>query len=41
MSLTVLTKDITTVEADAIVNSSNPMLVGFSGVDSLLHQLGG
>ncbi len=41
MSLTVLYKDITTVEADAVVNSSNPMLIGFSGVDSLLHQLGG
>ncbi|MBR0051464.1 MAG: macro domain-containing protein, partial [Firmicutes bacterium] len=41
MSLNVLTKDITTVEADAIVNSSNPWMIGFSGVDELLHRLGG
>ena len=41
MGLTVLYKDITTIEADAIVNSSNPMLVGFSGVDEILHRLGG
>ncbi|MBP5750755.1 MAG: macro domain-containing protein [Firmicutes bacterium] len=41
MSLTVLYKDITTVSADAIVNSSNPSLYGFSGVDRLLHSLGG
>ncbi|MBR5641670.1 MAG: macro domain-containing protein [Firmicutes bacterium] len=41
MSLTVLYKDITTVEADAIVNSSNPLLYGFSGGDALLHKLGG
>ena len=41
MALSVLYKDITTVEADAIVNSSNPGLVGYSGVDGLLHELGG
>ena len=41
MSFTVLYKDITTVEADAIVNSSNPFLYGFSGVDKILHELGG
>ncbi len=41
MSLTVLYKDITTVEADAIVNSSNPQLYGFTGVDAALHRLGG
>ena len=41
MSLTVLYKDITTVEADAIVNSSNPDLIGYSGVDRQLHRLGG
>lgn len=41
MSLTVLYKDITTVAADAIVNSTNPDLIGFSGVDYQLHQLGG
>ena len=41
MGLTVLYKDITTVEADAIVNSSNPLLFGFSGGDAQLHALGG
>lgn len=41
MNLTVLYKDITTVEADAIVNSSNPTLTGYAGVDRLLHSLGG
>lgn len=41
MSLNVLYKDITTVEADAIVNSSNPDLIGYSGVDAQLHALGG
>ncbi len=41
MSLTVLYKDITTVEADAIVNSSNPELIGHAGVDEILHALGG
>ena len=41
MGLTVLYKDITTVAADAIVNSSNPDLYGYSGVDRQLHALGG
>ena len=41
MSLNVLTNDITTVEADAVVNSSNPWMIGFSGVDEILHRLGG
>ncbi len=41
MSLTVIHKNITVVEADAIVNSTNPELTGYSGVDELLHSLGG
>ncbi len=41
MSITVVYKDITTVEADAVVDSTNPELVGWSGVDRLLHELGG
>ena len=41
MGLTVLYKDITTVEADAVVNSTNPLLYGFSGGDAQLHALGG
>jgi len=41
MALNVLYKDITTVAADAVVNSTNPELVGYSGVDAQLHALGG
>ena len=41
MSISILYKDITTVKADAIVNSTNPDMVGFSGVDAQLHALGG
>ena len=41
MGLTILKQDITTVKADAIVNSSNPQLIGYSGVDEILHELGG
>ena len=41
MGLTILYKDITKFPVDAIVNSSNPFLIGHSGVDKLLHDLGG
>ena len=41
MALNVLYKDITTVADDAVVNSTNPELVGYSGVDAQLHALGG
>ncbi len=41
MGLSVLFKDISTFEADAVVNSTNPQLIGYSGVDAILHRLGG
>ncbi len=41
MGLTVLYNDITSAEAEAVVNSSNPQLKGYAGVDRLLHSLGG
>ncbi|MBR0416798.1 MAG: macro domain-containing protein [Firmicutes bacterium] len=34
-------KDITTLEVDALVNSTNPEMVGYSGVDKIVHALGG
>lgn len=41
MGLKVLFDDITTLEVDAVVNSTNSRLIGFSGVDLQIHQLGG
>lgn len=41
MPLHVIEKDITTMEVDAIVNSTNTSLIGFSGVDRIIHNLGG
>ncbi len=41
MSLKILFEDITTLKVDAVVNSTNPLLVGFSGVDRRIHELGG
>lgn len=41
MSLRVIYQDILTMEVDALVNSTNPLLVGMSGVDRLVHQAGG
>jgi len=41
MSLHIVKKDITSVPSDAIVNSTNSELVGYTGVDQLIHQLGG
>ncbi len=34
-------KDITTLKVDALVNSTNPEMVGYSGVDKIVHALGG
>ena len=34
-------KDITTLEVDALVNSTNPDMVGYAGVDKIVHSLGG
>ena len=41
MPLHVIEKDITTLEVDAIVNSTNEYLIGFSGVDNIIHDIGG
>lgn len=41
MSLHIIQNDITKTFADAIVNSTNIHMIGFSGIDALLHKLGG
>ena len=41
MGLHVTYEDITTLKTDAYVNSSNRELIGYSGVDRLIHELGG
>lgn len=40
MGLKVLFDDITKLTVDAVVNSTNPNLVGYSGVDRIIHELG-
>lgn len=41
MPLRIIEQDITTMHVDAIVNSTNHSLIGFSGVDRIIHELGG
>ncbi len=41
MGLHIIQGDILSIEADAIVNSTNTYLIGFSGVDQLIHKLSG
>lgn len=41
MSFRIIDKDITTLNVDALVNSTNHSMIGFSGVDELIHKLGG
>lgn len=41
MSLHLIEQDITTMKVDAIVNSTNHHMIGYAGVDRLLHEIGG
>ena len=41
MGLKVLFDDITKLTVDAIVNSTNHRMIGYAGVDKLLHEIGG
>ena len=41
MPLRIVNKDITTLEVDALVNSTNPEMFGYAGVDKAVHALGG
>ncbi|MDO5401091.1 MAG: macro domain-containing protein [Eubacteriales bacterium] len=41
MPLHIIRQDITTVNVDAIVNTTNERMVGYSGIDRLVHQKAG
>lgn len=41
MPLHIIERDITTMKVDAIVNSTNHHMIGWAGVDKLLHEIGG
>ncbi len=41
MPLHLIERDITKMQVDAIVNSTNRNMVGYSGIDKLIHELGG
>lgn len=41
MSLHIIEQDITTMKVDAIVNSTNHHMIGYAGVDKLIHEIGG
>lgn len=41
MPIQIVRKDITTMRVDAIVNTTNEKMIGYSGVDLLVHQKAG
>ena len=41
MPLKIVNKDILTLKVDALVNSTNHNMYGFSGIDKVLHRMGG
>lgn len=41
MPLNIVLQDITTVKVDAIVNTTNRDLIGYSGIDALIHKKAG
>ena len=41
MPLTIVRQDITSMQADAIVNPTNREMVGFSGIDFAVHEKAG
>ena len=41
MPIEIIRQDITKIKCDAIVNPTNSKLIGYSGIDYLVHKLGG
>ena len=41
MGLHIIKGDILSIDVDAVVNSTNMELIGYSGVDQLIHKIGG
>lgn len=41
MPLHIIRQDITTMQVDAIVNTTNEKMIGYSGIDRLVHQKAG
>lgn len=41
MPLKIIRQDITKMKCDAIVNSTNSQMIGYSGVDEMIHELAG
>ncbi len=41
MPLQIIRQDITKIKVDAIVNPTNEEMIGYSGIDHMLHTLGG